>query len=175
MARYSKREYVVANHKINFPQIRVLNEQGKMIGIMSSREAIELAQKEGKDLVLVTREAQPPVTKIIELSKYKYQQQQKQAKARKKSRTQELKEVRFKMFMGDNDVDVRKKRVKEFLEEGNKVRMSLEFRGRQISKKEFAYELFAQVINEVQDEELGKLEIEPKINGRKLIAQLTPV
>jgi len=175
VARYSKREYVVANHKINFPQIRVLNEQGKMIGIMSSREAIELAQKEGKDLVLVTREAQPPVTKIIELSKYKYQQQQKQAKARKKSRTQELKEVRFKMFMGDNDVDVRKKRVKEFLEEGNKVRMSLEFRGRQISKKEFAYELFAQVINEVQDEELGKLEIEPKINGRKLIAQLTPV
>jgi len=175
VARYSKREYVVANHKINFPQIRVLNEQGQMVGVMSSREGIELARKEGKDLVLVTREATPPVTKIIELSKFKYQQQQKQAKARKKSRAQELKEVRFKMFMGNNDVDVRKKRVKEFLEEGNKVRMSLEFRGRQISKKEFAYKLFAQVINEVQDEELGKLEIEPKINGRKLIAQLTPV
>ncbi len=174
MARYIKREYIIANHKIRFPEVRVLDDAGKMVGVMSPREAMELAQKEEKDLVLITKEANPPVTKIIELSKYKYQQQQKVAKARKKSRAQEIKEVRFKMFMGDNDVDVRKKRVKEFLKEGNKVRMSLEFRGRQITKKDFAYELFAEVINEAQEEELGKLEIEPKINGRKLIAQLTP-
>lgn len=174
MARYRKRDYIVANHRIRFPKVRVLNDQGKMIGIMSSREAMDIARKEEKDLVLITKEAKPPVTKIIELSKYKYQQQQKKAKARKKSRAQEIKEVRFKMFMGDNDVNVRKKRVKEFLKEGNKVRMSLEFRGRQISKKDFAYELFAEVINEALEEELGKLEIQPKINGRKLIAQLTP-
>jgi translation initiation factor IF-3 len=175
VARYKQREYIVANQRINFPEIRVLDDQGKMIGVMSSREAIEIALREGKDLVLITKDANPPVTKIIELSKYKYQQQQKQAKARKKNRAQEIKEIRFKMFMGDSDVDLRKRRVKEFLEEGNKVRMSLEFRGRQISKKEFAYELFAQVINEVQEEGLGKLEMEPKITGRKLIAQLSPV
>lgn len=141
---------------------------------MSSQEAMDLARREGKDLVLITKEAKPPVTKIIELSKYKYQQQQKKAKERKKSRTQEIKEVRFKMFMGENDIDVRKKRVAEFLKDGNKVRMTLEFRGRQITKKDFAYELFAEVINEAQEAELGKIEIEPKINGRKLIAQLTP-
>lgn len=141
---------------------------------MSSQEAMDLARREDKDLVLITKEAKPPVTKIIELSKYKYQQQQKKAKERKKSRTQEIKEVRFKMFMGENDIDVRKKRVAEFLKDGNKVRMTLEFRGRQITKKDFAYELFAEVINEAQEAELGKIEIEPKINGRKLIAQLTP-
>jgi translation initiation factor IF-3 len=174
VARYNKREYIVANHRIRFPEVRVLDDQGKMVGVMSSREAMDLAQKEGKDLVLITKEAKPPVTKIIELSKYKYQQQQKRAKERKKSRAQEIKEVRFKMFMGQNDIDVRKKRVREFLKEGDKVRMTLEFRGRQISKKDFAYELFAEVINEVQEEELGKIEIQPKINGRKLIAQLTP-
>lgn len=174
MARYRKREYIVANQRIRFPEVRVLDDQGKMIGVMSSQEAMDLARREDKDLVLITKEAKPPVTKIIELSKYKYQQQQKKAKERKKSRTQEIKEVRFKMFMGENDIDVRKKRVAEFLKDGNKVRMTLEFRGRQITKKDFAYELFAEVINEAQEAELGKIEIEPKINGRKLIAQLTP-
>ena len=176
MARYNQnREYVVANHQIKFPEIRVLNDKGEMIGIMQPRKALELAQEEHKDLVLVTKEANPPVAKIIELSKYKYQQQRKEAKARKKNRAQDIKEIRFTMFMGEGDIEIRKKRIKEFLEEGNKVRLSLQFKGRQIAKKEFAYELFGKVISEMEEEELGKIEMEPKINGRKLIAQITPV
>lgn len=169
-----KKDYIVANHQIKFPEVRVLNEQGEMLGVMKPREAIGKAQEQHKDLVLITREAKPPVTKIIELSKFKYQQQQKQAKARKQNRSQDIKEVRFKLFMGENDIDLRKRRVREFLEDGHKVRLSLEFRGRQISKKEFGYELFVEVINEIHEEEVGKVEIEPKITGRKLIAQLTP-
>lgn len=176
MARYNqKREYIVANHQIKFPEIRVLNDQGEMIGVMQPRKALELAQEEHKDLVLVTKEANPPVAKIIELSKFKYQQQRKEAKARKKNRAQDIKELRFTMFMGEGDVEIRKKRIREFLEGGHKVRLSLQFKGRQIVKKEFAYELFNQVINEVVETELGKIEMEPKINGRKLIAQITPV
>ncbi len=176
MARYNqKREYIVANHQIKFPEIRVLNDQGEMIGVMQPRRALELAQEEHKDLVLVTKEANPPVAKIIELSKFKYQQQRKEAKARKKNRAQDIKELRFTMFMGEGDIEIRKKRVREFLEEGHKVRLSLQFKGRQIVKKEFAYELFSQVINEVVESELAKVEMEPKINGRKLIAQITPV
>jgi len=173
--RYQPKEYIIANYRIKFPQIRVLDDQGKMIGIMSPREAMIKAQEEGRDLVLITPEADPPVTKIIELSKHKYQLKQKQAKARKNSRSQEIKEVRFKMFMGESDVELRKKRVIKFLEAGNKVRLSLEFKGRQISKKEFAYELFSQVTTLITEQGLGKLEIEPKIIGRKLIAQATPV
>ena len=176
MARYNqKREYIVANHQIKFPEVRVLDDQGEMIGVMQPRKALELAQEQHKDLVLVTREANPPVTKIIELSKFKYQQQRKEAKARKKNRAQDIKEIRFSMFMGEGDVEIRKKRIREFLEEGHKVRLSLQFKGRKIAKKEFAYELFSQVINEIQEAEIGKIEMEPKINGRKLIAQVTPV
>lgn len=176
MARYNqKREYIVANHQIKFPEVRVLDDQGEMVGVMQPRKALELAQEQHKDLVLVTKEANPPVTKIIELSKFKYQQQRKEAKARKKNRAQDIKEIRFTMFMGEGDVEIRKKRITEFLEEGHKVRLSLQFKGRQIAKKEFAYELFGQVINEIEEAELGKIEMEPKINGRKLIAQITPV
>jgi translation initiation factor IF-3 len=172
---YQKREYFVANHKINFPQVRVLNDQGEMVGVMSSREALGKAQEQEKDLVLITQEASPPVVKIIELSKHKYQQQRKKAKARKKNRAQDIKEIRFTMFMGEGDIEIRKRKIKDFLEEGQKVRLSLMFKGRQISKKEFAYELFGKVINEMVEAELAKLEMEPKITGRKLIAQITPV
>ncbi len=145
-----------------------------MIDIMSSKEAYFKAKDEDKDLVLITANAKPPVVKIIELNKYKYQQQQKAAKARKKNREQELKEVRLTMFMGEGDVKARLNRVERFLKDNNKVRLTLQFRGRQITKKQFAYELFDRVIEEMQEKELGKVEIKPKIQGRKMIAQLTP-
>lgn len=141
---------------------------------MNSREAYVKAKKQDKDLVLITDKAKPPVVKIIELSKYKYQQQQKKAKQRKNERSQDLKEVRFTMFMGDGDLKARTNRVNRFLKDNDKVRLSLRFKGREITKKKFAYELFADVINQAQEKELGKIEIEPKIVGRKMIAQLTP-
>ncbi len=171
---YKKRNRITSNRYIRFPQVRVLNEQGDMIGVMSSREALSQAKQQKKDLVLITEKAKPPVVKIIELSKYKYQQQQEKAKARKKNRAQDIKEVRFTMFMGEGDLNSRKSRVKRFLNDGDKVRLNLMFKGRQITKKEFAYELFSKVIKEMTEEELAKVEMEPKIVGRKMIAQLTP-
>jgi translation initiation factor IF-3 len=172
--KYRRRERIISNSQVRFPEVRTLDEQGNMIGIMSSREAYLRARDEDKDLVLITGQAQPPVVKIIELSKFKYQQQQKAAKARKKNRAQNLKEVRFSMFMGEGDLQSRKNKVLKFLKDGDKVRLSLQFKGRQITKKEFAFDLFAKVIEEVEEKELGKIEIQPKIVGRKLIAQLTP-
>lgn len=166
---------IIANHQIRADQLRVLDEQNKSIGVMPLREALTKANEQKKDLVLITAQAKPPVAKIIELSKFKYQQQRKQAKARKKNRTQDIKEIRLTMFMGEGDLESRKNKIKQFLKDGDKVRLNLQFKGREITKKEFAYELFNQVINEVLEEKIGTVETHPKIMGRKMMAQITPV
>lgn len=140
---------------------------------MSAAEALQEAQKAGTDLVLITDVAQPPVVKIIELSKHKYQLQQKQSADRKKAKIQEIKEVRFGPFMGEQDFESRLKRVKEFLEKGHKVRLALMFRGREITKKEFGYEVFQNVISRTATG--ATVEMAPKMLGRKLMAQLSPV
>lgn len=168
----SRRDYIKANHHIRFPQVRVLTERGETVGVMSSQEALEQAQAADKDLVLITEQAQPPVVKIIELSKHKYQMQQKASENRKSARTQELKEVRFSPFMAEGDFEARLKKVINFLERGDKVRLNLLFKGRQITKKEFGFDLFADIIK--RTEEIANVEMEPKMMGRKLIAQLSP-
>lgn len=167
-----KKDFIQANHHIRFPQVRVIAERGETLGVMTSQEALLKAREADKDLVVVTDKAQPPVVKIIELSKFKYQLQQKQAEQRKSAKGQELKEVRFTPFMGDQDFETRLKKVIGFLEKGNKVRLSLMFKGRSITKKETGFEVFDRIIDRTK--ELAKLEIEPKLLGKKLIAQLTP-
>lgn len=157
---------------IRFPQVRVLDNQGEMIGVMSSREAQDKAREAGKDLVLVTDKSQPPVVKIIELTKFKYQLQQRAAQERKSSRKQDIKEVRFTPFMGQGDFDARLKKVIDFLERGDKVRLSLQFKGREITKKEFGFEQYNKIFERTAD--IAKIEIEPKMMGKKLIAQLMP-
>lgn len=170
--RHNRRNFIQANHRIRFPEVRVLTDSGEMLGLMSTGEALEKARVAGKDLVLLTEKAKPPVCKIIELSKFKYQLKQKQSDQRKKAKAQELKEVRFSPFMGDNDLESRIRRVIEFLKKGNKVRMTLMFKGRQITKKEFGFELFDKVFE--QTKEISDVELPPKMLGKKLIAQLTP-
>lgn len=175
--RFTKRKkpnlYIKANHQVRFPQVRVLSDQGDMLGIMSSREAFVIAQEAGEDLVLVTEKSQPPVVRIIDLAKYKYQLKQKEAQSRKKSKKQDLKGVQFTPFMGESDFEARLKKVKTFLSKGHKVKLQLMFKGRQITKKEFGYNLYAKIIEETQD--IAQVEIQPKMMGKKLIAQLQPI
>jgi len=167
-----KREFVKANHNIRFPEVRVLSERGEAVGMMSSQEALNMAQKEGLDLVLITEHAKPPVVKIIELSKHKYQLKQKRSVNRKSAKAQELKEVRFSPFMADGDFEARLKKVIAFLDRGDKVRLNLLFKGRAITKKEFGFDLFDKIIK--RTEEIAVIEMKPKMLGRKLIAQLSP-
>lgn len=162
-----------ANTNIRFPQVRVLTEHGEMVGIMSSREAFQKAMDAGKDLVLITDKAQPPVVKIIELSKFKYQLKKKEADNRKKSKIQDLKELRFSPIMGEGDYQTRLKQLKEFLTKGHKVKITLFFRGRQIAYKEAGYEVFGRIIKDTED--LAKVETEPRLMGKKLQAQLAPL
>ena len=162
-----------ANANIRFPEVRVLTEYGEMMGIMSSREAFVKAMDEGKDLVLITEKSQPPIVKIIELSKFKYQLKKKEADNRKKSKIQDLKELRFSPVIGEGDYQTRLKQLREFLTKGHKVKITLFFKGRQITYKEVGYEVFAKIIEDSKD--LAKLEIEPRLIGKKLQAQLAPL
>lgn len=175
--RYNKNRanqiYVLANQQVRFPEVRVLTETGELLGLMSSREALDRAMAVEKDLVLVTDKAQPPVVKIIELSKYKYQLQKKAADNRKKAKVQELKEMRFSPMIGENDFQAKLKRVREFLEKGNKVKLSLLFKGRQLGHKELGYGVFNRLFTELAD--IAKVSVEPKMLGKKLQAELDPV
>lgn len=140
---------------------------------MSSQDALQKAREANKDLVLITEQAQPPVVKIIELSKYKYQLERKQSQDRKNAKVFDIKEVRLSPFMGEGDFEGKLKKIVGFLEKGHKVRLSLFFKGRTITKKEFGFGVFDRVVERTADKAM--LEMQPKLLGKKLIAQLSPV
>ena len=167
------RVFIQANHNIRVPEVRVLSEFGEMMGVMSTREALEKARDLEKDLVMVTEKAVPPIVKIIDLAKFKYQLQQKKAEGRKKARNQETKEVRMTPFMGEGDYQTKLKRIIEFLTKGDKVRITIEFRGRLITKREFGDSLIQRVFADTS--ELGTVEIAPQMIGKKIMAQLMPI
>ncbi len=163
---------ITANGRIRASEVRVIDDETGALGVMSTSAAIKKAYGEGKDLVLINEKQNPPIAKIIELSKYKYQLKQKASVSRKKAKAQEVKEVRFKPFIGAGDLEAKIKRVKQFLNKGNKVKLSLIYKGRQITKKNFGEEVIAQVITRVED--IASVEMAPKMIGRKLITQLMP-
>lgn len=163
---------VIANQRIRAQEVRVISSEGTQAGVMSLAEAINLAKSQDKDLVLINSNSTPVVTKIIDIAKFKYQQQQKAAESRKKSKSQEVKTLRFTPFMGEGDFQSRLKKVVTFLTKGDKVKLTLEFRGRAITKQEFGFELFDRIINETQH--IASVDMEPKMVGKKLIAQLVP-
>ena len=164
---------ITANNNIRFPELRVLDDMGEMVGVLQTREALQMARDQEKDLVLITESAQPPIAKIINLAKYRYQMQQKKAEGRKKAKVLDMKEIRLTPFMGEGDFQSRLKKIVTFLEKGHKVRLTLEFRGREITKQEFGRQQFNRVFEATQ--EIATQEIAPKMLGKKLLAQLMPV
>ena len=172
-SKYKQKDRIVVNRAIRFPEVRVIDHQGNQVGVMSADEALAQAQAQHKDLILITSQSQPPVVKIIELSKHKYWLQQKSAEQRKSARQQEIKGVRLTPFIDEGDFQTRLKRVIRFLEDGDKVRVEVDFRrGRQRTKKEFGFKNFEKIIEATQ--ELAEVEIEPKSVGTKVVMQLRP-
>lgn len=163
----------MTNFRIPYQEIRLLDEFGKQIGVMSKQQALDMAKAEKKDLVLITEQATPPVVKLINFSKFKYQLKQQQAEGKKNAKKQEIKELRLRPFMGKGDFEARLKRIVEFLEDGDKVRPYVEFKGREITRQEFGFELL-QKIKEATAE-LATVEISPKAQGKKIFMQLMPV
>jgi len=139
---------------------------------MTKEEALAAAQAKGTDLVLVAATAKPPVAKIIDFAKFKYQQKQKDSSSRKKAKSVEIKEIRLTPFIADNDYQVRMKKAREFLGDGNKVRLNVKFVGRQITRKQFGEDLLNRAIENLAD--IAEVERTPSFQGKLLSTQLQP-
>lgn len=139
---------------------------------MTKDEALRIAQEAGVDLVEVASKTDPPVAKIVDFAKFKYQERRKHLAGKGKAKSQDLKEVRFTPFIAENDFNIRIKRAREFLEEGDKVSLVVKFVGRQITRKEFGYELIKRAYSQLQD--ISTMEREPALKGKILTTTLAP-
>ena len=150
------------NEKIRIPQIRVINEDGKMLGIMSPKEALAIAKQYGLDLVEVVANARPPVCKIIDYGKYKYQIQKKQAEAKKKQKTFEVKEVKLRPGIEDHDYGVKLKSIQRFLSEGDKVKITLRFKGREMAYHQRGMDVLKKLESEIEQFYYNKFNCHPR-------------
>lgn len=156
------------NFNITAPQVRVLNEEGKQIGIFTREEALRRAREADADLVEIAPQAKPPVCKIIDFKKFKYQESKRERELRKKAKEVVLKEIRLSPFIGQHDFQIRVDRAKEFLHEGDRIKIVIQFHGREITRKEFGYDLARKFAEAVGD--IGTQDQPSKMEGKSLVA-----
>jgi translation initiation factor IF-3 len=160
------------NREIRAPEVRVIDAEGKQVGILQTREALRLAEEQGLDLVEVAPGAKPPVCRIMNFGKYKYQQSKRTQEARKHQTLIQVKEVKIRPRTEEHDFQFKLRHVKRFLGEGDKVKISLLFRGREIAHPEFGREMLSRILEEVKDEVV--LEQAPRLEGRNMVMILSP-
>lgn len=152
--------------------MRVIAADGEQLGIMTRDDALDLAEQKNLDLVCISPKADPPVCKILDYGKYKYEQQKKEKEAKKKQHVTQVKEIRLSTFIEEHDIMVKAKTGAKFLKDGNKLKVSLRFRGRErdyVAKGQEVMEKYAEAVSDV-----GELEKKPKFEGRSLTMVLTP-
>jgi len=157
---------------IQSDKVRVIDENGENLGVMYTKEAMEQANELGLNLVEVSPNADPPVAKYLDVGKYRYEAQKKANAARKTQKTQEIKEIKMRPNIDVHDYDVKMRSVTKFLEEGDKVKMTLRFRGREMAHQELGMDL----LNRVRDDtdEIAKIEAYPRLEGRQMLMVLAP-
>ncbi|MCY4151605.1 MAG: translation initiation factor IF-3 [Aestuariivita sp.] len=161
------------NDKIIADEIRLIGARGENIGIVSPQKALDLSEQEELDLVEISPNANPPVCKIMDYGKYKYEQQKRESEARKKQKTIDVKEVKFRPNTDVHDYEVKMRNVARFLENGDKVKVTLRFRGREMAHQDLGQELLERVAADVQL--IGKVENMPKMEGRQMIMMIGPL
>ncbi len=161
-----------ANEDITAPEVQVIDAEGTNLGQMPTARAIELAADVGLDLVAISPNANPPVCKFLDLGKFKYQAQKKAADARKKQKVIEVKEIKMRPNIDTHDYDVKMRSVEKFLDEGDKVKVTMRFRGREMAHQEIGLQLLLKVRDEV--EEKAKVESSPRAEGRQMVMVLAP-
>ena len=161
------------NDRIRATEMRLIGAEGENLGVVSPAKAMSLADEAGLDLVEISPNAVPPVCKIMDFGKFKYEQQKKEAEARKKQKIIEIKEVKFRPGTDTNDYDVKMRNVYKFLENGDKVKITLRFRGREMAHQNLGRELLERVAGDVDG--LGKVENMPKMEGRQMVMMIGPV
>jgi translation initiation factor IF-3 len=157
---------------ITVPKVRVIDQDGENLGVLYTREAIAIAQEAGLNLVEVSPGADPPVCKILDIGKFKYESQKKAAAARKNQKTQEIKEIKMRPNIDEHDYQTKMKAINRFLEDGDKVKLTLRFRGRELSHGELGLKLLERVRDETA--ELAKVEPLPRLEGRQMLMVIAP-
>ena len=160
------------NNEIDAPQVRVVNADGDMVGVISVEEGVELADDGGLDLVEVSPNADPPVCKILDYGKYKYAEQKKANEARKKQKTIDIKEIKMRPGIDEHDYQVKMRSVRRFLDGGDKVKMTIRFRGREMAHLDLGMKVLDRVREEI--DELAKVEQFPKTEGRLMTMVIAP-
>lgn len=161
------------NDRIRADEIRLIGAEGENLDVVTPERGIELAEAVGLDLVEISPNASPPVCKIMDFGKYKYEQQKRESEARKKQKIIEVKEVKFRPNTDIHDYDVKMRNVFKFLENGDKVKVTLRFRGREMAHLELGRNLLERVADDTQ--EIGRIENMPKMEGRQMVMMIGPL
>jgi translation initiation factor IF-3 len=160
------------NEEIRAPQVRLIDQDGEMQGVMSAREALQRAMMVGLDLLEISPNATPPVVKILDFGKFKYEQQKKKNEARKKQKVIEIKEIKVRPNIDENDYQVKLRAMKSFIEEGDKVKVTLRFRGREMAHQELGIKVLERIRSDMETE--TKVEQMPRMENRQMVMVLTP-
>ena len=155
------------NSNISVREVRLVGEDGEMLGVVATKDAIAMAEAAGLDLVEVSPNAVPPVCKILDYGKYKYELHKKAAEAKKKQKVVELKELKLRPTIDDNDFNIKMRNARAFLNDGDKVKFTLRFRGREMSHQELGMQLITKVKETLAD--VGKVEFDARFEGRQIV------
>lgn len=161
------------NGEISAPEVRLVGEDGEPLGILSLRAALETAEEAGLDLVEIAPTAQPPVCKVMDFGKFRYQEQKKAHEARLKQKQVQVKEVKLRPGTDENDYQIKLRNLRRFLEEGDKCKVTLRFRGREMAHQEFGLRQLERVKIDLED--IGQVEQMPKMEGRQMIMVVAPI
>ena len=160
------------NDQIRAREVRLIDETGQNVGVVAKFDALARAEAAGLDLVEVSPDAEPPVCKILDFGKFKYQEQKKAAEARKNQKIVEIKEIKMRPAIDDHDYDVKIRAIKRFFEDGDKVKVTLRFRGREMAHQDLGMAVLQRVKAELEG--IAKVESEPRLEGRQMVMVLAP-
>jgi translation initiation factor IF-3 len=160
------------NQEIIVPKVRLVDENGEMIGVVTRNEALQRATEAGLDLVEVAANADPPVVKILDFGKFKYEEQKRKNEARKKQKVIEVKEIKLRPGIDDHDYDVKMRSMLKFIEEGDKVKVTMRFRGRELAHQEIGMNVLMRVRDDL--DKVAKLEQMPRMEGRQMTMVMSP-
>ncbi len=160
------------NEDIRVPTVRLIDQDGEMVGVVSARDGVARAFAVGLDLVEISPNADPPVCKILDYGKFKYEQQKKKNEAKKKQKVIEIKEIKVRPNIDENDYQVKMRAMKSFIDEGDKVKVTLRFRGREMAHQDIGMKVLERIRAEMDP--VTKVEQMPRMENRQMIMVLTP-
>ena len=160
------------NGEVNAREVRLIGVDGEVVGIMSGREALKMAEEADTDLVEISPNATPPVCRLMDYGKFKYQEQKKAAEARAKQKIIQVKEIKLRPGTDENDYQVKMRNIKRFIEDGDKVKVTLRFRGREMAHQEIGMRQLERIREELA--EMAQVESMPKLEGRQMVMMLAP-